>query len=317
MESGRELDREIVFQPIHARSQTFVRAVGPQAYDCVRLTFVRSGEAELFGEWNRQRVTVGDVLVLGPSILCGSEPDDHLTVTTLMLDTDYVVDQVFWQYADLLESRSDAAGFAETLFTEPFQVLRLGEQRAGLLMPWLDELAALCVDGKVRARFHRAQALWFAIADVIAPFISVSATRLTSTQCVRAWPSSPHAHRLQELRAEARNVASLLRSDIARKWSLDELASLVHLSPSQLGRVFSEAYGKPPIAYLTTLRAEKMATLLRTTDEPISRVAKQVGWSNPDYATRQFRRNIGINPTEYRSLIHKPIPSVDPTYIRI
>ena len=43
-----------------------------------------------------------------------------------------------------------------------------------MLMPWLDELVHLSVEGEYMRRFNRIQALWFAIADVIAPFMKVS-----------------------------------------------------------------------------------------------------------------------------------------------
>ena len=60
---------------------------------------------------------------------------------------------------------------------------------------------------------------------------------------------------------------------------MTELSNEVHLSKSQVGRMFVEAYGKTPIAYLTMLRAERMAGLLRTTDTPIAVIAREVGWS--------------------------------------
>jgi AraC-like DNA-binding protein len=66
--------------------------------------------------------------------------------------------------------------------------------------------------------------------------------------------------------------------------------------------VFVDAYGKTPIAYLTMIRVERMAALLRETEHPIRLIARQVGWSDPDYATRQFRRCVGMTPRQYRAL---------------
>ena len=87
-----------------------------------------------------------------------------------------------------------------------------------------------------------------------------------------------------------------------RKWSVTEMAREVHLSKSQVGRVFVEAFGKSPIAYLTMLRTERMAGLLRTTDTPIAEIAQEVGWRDPDFAARQFRRSVGVTPSKYRAL---------------
>lgn len=85
------------------------------------------------------------------------------------------------------------------------------------------------------------------------------------------------------MRAEARAAADLLRDQPARRWTLHEVADAVHLSPSQLGRVFVEAYGTTPMTYLTTLRAEHLARLLRDTDLPIE--GRWVRWAGTAAAT--------------------------------
>lgn len=67
---------------------------------------------------------------------------------------------------------------------------------------------------------------------------------------------------------------------------LHELAGAVHLSPSQIGRVFVDAYGKTSMTYLTTLRAEHPAHLLRETDVPIEEAMREVGWHSRGHAAR-------------------------------
>lgn len=254
------------FSPIVARTRTIYRPVGPIAYDCVKVIVIRDGSAILFGQFGQKPVTVGDVIVLGANTLCGSEPEGHITCTTVYLDTDYVIDQVFWQHVGLLRDRLDAQDFAETMHAEPTQILHLGEDRAWMLMPWLDELVALSIDGRFREYFYRMQALWFSIAHVIVPFIATSPVRVSSTQRATACPSLPRLRRFMPLREEARKIADLLREEPQRRWTMPDLADAAHLSASQVGRVFVDAYGKSPIAYLTMLRAERMAHLLRTTD---------------------------------------------------
>ena len=139
--------------------------MGPVAYDCVMVIFVRHGSAVLLSEFGEKPVTTGDVVMLGASTLCGSEPEGSITVTTLYLDRDYVIDQVFWQHATLLVDRWDAQDFINDRYCEPAQILRVGEDRAGMLMPWLDELVALSLDGPSLDRFYRLQALLFAVLE--------------------------------------------------------------------------------------------------------------------------------------------------------
>ncbi|WP_208605954.1 helix-turn-helix domain-containing protein [Streptomyces albus] len=285
-----------------ARTTAHHEPIAPTAFDFVRVTVVRSGSAILLSEFGQKPVNIGDVALFGANTLCGIEPENHITMTAIYLDADYVVDQVFWQHVGILRDRQDAREFVETAYTEPAQILRLGEDRAGMLMPWLDELVALSVQSRPVDTFYRTQALWFSVAHVIAPFVRTSPVRTSSTERTSTWPAAPRHRQFAPLRVEAQRVAELLRADPARRWSVTELARAVHLSKSQLGRVFVEAYGKSPIAYLTMLRTERMAALLRTTDTPIARIAHDVGWADPDFASRQFRRSVGITPSHYRTL---------------
>src|SRR5699024_11373093 len=81
-----------------------------------------------------------------------------------------------------------------------------------------------------------------------------------------------------------------------------EVAAAVQLSPSQLGCVFVDAYGKTPMTYLSTLRAERLARLLRDTDLPVEAAKRQVGWHSRGHAARMFRQAVGVTPTRYRQL---------------
>jgi AraC family transcriptional regulator len=290
------------FQPLLARSQSVHRPRDPVAYDCVKVIVIRSGSAILFSEFGQKPVKIGDVVILGANVLCGSEPEGHVTVTTIYLDIDYVIDQVFWQHAGLLQDRLEAQGFAETVYSEPAQILRLGEDRAGMLMPWLDELVERSVDDNFVRDFLRIRALWCQIAYVIAPFVRVSPVRISPSQRAHIRPTLPRDRRFAPLRAEARRAAELLHQRPADQWTLGNLAERVHLSPSQLSRVFTDAYGKTPLAYLTMLRAERLAKSLRETELPIEAAMRQVGWRSRGHAAQQFRKYVGLTPAQYRQL---------------
>lgn len=301
-DSSVTLDRWSRGAPFVARTATIHRPLGPVAYDCVKVIVVRDGSAFLFSEFGQQMVKPGDVILLGANVLAGSEPEGNITVTTIYLDTEYMLDQVRWQYAAYLEDRLDAQEFAEAIYTEPAQILRLGEGRAGLLMPWLDELVALSVEGDFVRHYLRIQALWFQIAYVIAPFIKVSPVRISPSQRAHIRPSLPRNRRFAPLRADVRRAVALLRDNPARRWTLEDLAAEVHLSPSRLSNVFVEAYGKTPLAFLTMIRAEQLAKYLRETDLTVTAAMQRVGWNSRSHASRLFRQYVGLTPGEYRRL---------------
>lgn len=301
MRSRSGIDRGATrFQPVLARTRTIYQSVDPVAYHCVKLIFVRHGSAILLSEFGEKPVKVGDVIVLAANTLCGSEPEGSITVTTLYLDRDYIIDQVFWQNVTLLADRLEAQDFAADVYSEAAQILRLGEYRAGMLAPWLDELVGLTLDGPSPAKFYRMQALLFAVLDVVTPYVATSPVRHSPSQRRATRPSPPSFRQFAPLRAEAREAAALLRSAPGTRWTLAALADRVHLSPKQLSRVFVDTYGKTPLAYLTMLRVESMARLLRETDLTIEAAGRAAGWESRSRASEAFRQCVGVTPQRYR-----------------
>ena len=285
-----------------ARTRSIHRAVGPLLYDCLMIVFVRSGSAIVFSEFGHQAVGVGDAVLIGPNVLFSAEPEELVTVTAIYVDTDFALDQFFWQHSTVLHDRLDAQGYAEKVYSEPAQVLRLGRDRAGLVAPWLDEMVALSAEGCFPQRFNRLQALWFTVMDVLAPHIRISPVRLTPLQRARSRPVLPRTRRFAPLRREAMLAREALHRNVAHPWTLGELAETVRLSPQQLTRVFAEAFGKTPIAYLTMLRVQEMARLLRETDLPVAAAGRRVGWSSRSRATEAFIEHVGLSPSRYRAM---------------
>lgn len=271
-------------------------------YDCLKFIFIRSGSAIVSSEFGRQAVNVGDAVMLSPNVLFSSEPEDYVTVTAIYVDTDYALDQFFWHHSTILHDRLEAMRFAEKIYSEPAQILRLGVDRAGSMMPWLDEMVALSIEKRFPQRFNRLQALWFAIMDVLAPFIHVSNVRLTPLQRARSRPVLPRSRRFVPLRREALLAREALHENPAHAWTLRELAGTVRLSPQQLARVFADAFGKTPTAYLTMLRVQEMARLLRETDLSVAAAGRRVGWSSRSRASEAFTEHIGLNPSRYRTM---------------
>lgn len=73
----------------------------------------------MFSEFGERPVRVEDVVLLAADTLCGAEPDEWLTATTLYLNRHYVIDQVFWQRAAILTDRLEAKDFMSDHYAEP------------------------------------------------------------------------------------------------------------------------------------------------------------------------------------------------------
>jgi AraC family L-rhamnose operon transcriptional activator RhaR len=92
----------------------------------------------------------------------------------------------------------------------------------------------------------------------------------------------------------------LLQRDVARRWSLADLASSVHVNASYLVRLFKAHTGLSPMAYLTHCRAERAAMLLLRTSYPVARIGRETGWSDPSYFARRFKAQFGMSARTYR-----------------
>jgi len=82
---------------------------------------------------------------------------------------------------------------------------------------------------------------------------------------------------------------------------VSDLARLVGVSTSHLGALFRDATGGGVLAYHTGLKMARARRLLDTTDLHVAEVAREVGYDDPFYFSRQFRRVHGVSPSDYRA----------------
>ncbi|WP_250443691.1 helix-turn-helix domain-containing protein [Actinotalea sp. C106] len=80
-----------------------------------------------------------------------------------------------------------------------------------------------------------------------------------------------------------------------------DLAALVGVSPSHLSALVHRATGGGVIAHHTALRMARARHLLDTTDQAVGVVAREVGYTDPFYFSRLFRRTHGESPSQYRA----------------
>jgi AraC-like DNA-binding protein len=80
-----------------------------------------------------------------------------------------------------------------------------------------------------------------------------------------------------------------------------ELARLVGVSPSHLTTMFRKATGGGVLAHHTALKMARARQLLDVSDASVSEIAREVGYDDPFYFSRHFRRLHGMSPTDYRA----------------
>jgi len=85
-----------------------------------------------------------------------------------------------------------------------------------------------------------------------------------------------------------------------RKVSLKEIAEASGLSAPYFSTVFKDEMGENLSNYLNRLRIEKAASMLVTTDMPISQVATACGFEDQSWFSKIFKNNTSLTPGKYR-----------------
>lgn len=82
--------------------------------------------------------------------------------------------------------------------------------------------------------------------------------------------------------------------------SLDDVSREVDISPYYFSKLYKEETGENFIDYLTKIRINKAKELLEDNSLSIKEICISVGYSDPNYFSRIFKKCTGITPTRYR-----------------
>lgn len=126
---------------------------------------------------------------------------------------------------------------------------------------------------------------------------AAAALRFSLGQLIRL-REQPGATRSARLRVAA--SIEKLRSDWRHLHRIEELALQAGVSPSHFSTLFRKETGHSPIDFLIRQKIQHAARLLATTQEPILSVSESVGYEDPFYFSRSFRKIMGCSPRTYR-----------------
>ena len=97
-----------------------------------------------------------------------------------------------------------------------------------------------------------------------------------------------------------RRICDYIDANLEESISLDQLAKLAGFSKYHFTRIFKQATGLPPHAYLLKRRADRACELLSDTNMPIAEVAIAAGFSNQSHLTCRFRDQLRMTPRAFR-----------------
>jgi AraC-like DNA-binding protein len=79
-----------------------------------------------------------------------------------------------------------------------------------------------------------------------------------------------------------------------------ELAKVLGLSQDYFSRVFRETFGTSPRNWIHNQRLNRAAKMLVERKDSVSEIAHQGGWNSVPLFSRQFKREFGKTPSQYR-----------------
>ncbi|GMK39905.1 AraC family transcriptional regulator [Paenibacillus sp. CCS19] len=150
--------------------------------------------------------------------------------------------------------------------------------------PAVRTLRSLYIDAqqnRLQDAYHASAAVYQLLMDLLRSASSDQQTRDN-------WPDT------------VRLAAELIEQDCVAYSNLDEIAAAAGASKFHLSRAFTRYVGMPPMTYVTKLRMERAAELLRGSAYQSSAIAQRLGYSSASYFTKVFHQWVGCTPGEFR-----------------
>lgn len=116
--------------------------------------------------------------------------------------------------------------------------------------------------------------------------------------------SRPHSD------ATIRDVEEFIQQNFTHDITIEALAAHVGMSVRNLIRRFKAATGMAPGSYLQEVRVAAARHLLEAGDRSVERVGVQVGYADPGFFRRVFKRRCGVTPAAYRDRFRFRHPEV-------
>lgn len=113
-----------------------------------------------------------------------------------------------------------------------------------------------------------------------------------------------YLNKLSPCGGPGRHVQKTLKfiaDNLAKRVSLTAAARHVAVSPNYLANLLKKETGKTFVELLTEKRLEKAREVLSYTGLHVAEVAYAVGFDDPDYFCKRFKRDAGCTPLQFRT----------------
>ena len=116
-----------------------------------------------------------------------------------------------------------------------------------------------------------------------------------------ASPLAPDSPAWADACRRLEEVVRHLREDPAETFRVEALAARAHYSTDHFARLFAAVYGQTPKAFCIRLRLERARLLLTESDLTVDQIARNLGYRDVFFFSRQFKERVGLPPSVWRA----------------
>lgn len=239
------------------------------------LTLVQRGEGTRFVADDIELFGTGDLVLIGPNVphywhMRGRS-------TGLALQWEFPLEHAIWGFREAAPLRA--------LTESARRGLHLHGATASFIQHKMEELAGL--RGLLRLSVF---------LQILAGLADAPASDIRPLSA-RSFSLSGNAETQEAIRRAVSYILAHYRESV----DLSQLLQLTGMSRATFARQFLLHAGKPFSTFRNQVRLQAVCHALRDTDEPVGNIALSHGFNQLSFFNRLFRREFGINPTNYRN----------------
>lgn len=106
-------------------------------------------------------------------------------------------------------------------------------------------------------------------------------------------PAEPKSHIVSQ-------VKDLISAEEGSELTVKMIADRVYLHPVYLSKIFKAETGEGLSEYMIRIRLERALYLLKHTNKKIYEITTELGYQNPQYFSKLFKKHYGVTPNEFR-----------------
>ena len=139
--------------------------------------------------------------------------------------------------------------------------------------------------------------------DILEEMLSISdlgELRLWCRKRVENVINQINSYRDYKVGGLTKRAKEYIKTNYSKSITLEDVAREINVSPQYLSKLFKEETGENFIDYLTGIRIRIAKSLLEGEELSIKEICYSIGYSDPNYFSRIFKKIVGSTPTEYK-----------------